>query len=109
MVHLQSCNEAEILKNTRHYTANEIQTMRLFTKKKKVFFVQNVQVQHFCFYLQLCSLNVWMYICTATPRFGLSHPYLSPSLAQAGKLSELTPHQRAALYWPGIQVRGQPA
>ena len=23
---------------------------------------------------------------------------------QASKLGELTPHQRAALYWPGIQV-----
>ena len=36
-------------------------------------------------------------------RFGLSNPYLNQSLAGAGKLSELTPHQRAALYWPGIQ------
>ena len=25
-------------------------------------------------------------------------------MAQASKLGELTPHQRAALYWPGIQV-----
>lgn len=36
-------------------------------------------------------------------RFGLSNPYLNQSLAGAGKFSELTPHQRAALYWPGIQ------
>jgi len=36
-------------------------------------------------------------------RFGLPNPYLSPGLAQASKLGELTPHQRAALYWPGIQ------
>ena len=49
-----------------------------------------------------------MYSSTTTPRFGLTNPYLSPSLAQAGKLSELTPHQRAALYWPGIQVGRQP-
>lgn len=40
-------------------------------------------------------------------RFGLSNPYLSQSLAQAGggggKFPDLTVTQRAAIYWPGIQ------
>ena len=38
-------------------------------------------------------------------RFGLSNPYLSSGLAGSvgSKFSELSAHQRAALYWPGIQ------
>jgi len=34
---------------------------------------------------------------------GLSSPYLTQNLGGAAKFSELTAHQRAALYWPGIQ------
>ena len=42
-------------------------------------------------------------------RFGLTNPYLSQTLAQAGagggggKFPDLTVTQRAAMYWPGIQ------
>ena len=49
-------------------------------------------------------------ISTSMSRFGLAASSGSPytSMGQGlpspgGKFSELTPHQRAALYWPGIQ------
>ena len=44
-------------------------------------------------------------ISSTMSRFGLSNPYLSSGLAGSvgSKFSELSAHQRAALYWPGIQ------
>jgi hypothetical protein len=53
-------------------------------------------------------------ISSSMSRFGLAagaatsgggSPYMGPGGlgSPGGKFSELTPHQRAALYWPGIQ------
>jgi hypothetical protein len=56
------------------------------------------------------------FLASSMSRFGLGAggggggggggpPYLGQGLGSpgGGKFSELTPHQRAALYWPGIQ------